>query len=1343
MKLKQFYRYVFGFLLLVFVFTGCGSDNGGGAFLASDGNASGGGSSQTYSLKDGNHALMGPLKGATVKVYKLSDLDNSIEEVQTDNLGKFDVTLNGVADTEMLMVTISGGVDVDANDDGVLDDTPTPNSGTIHGFSKASELKNGNVNVTLLSEIVYQYTKHLIGEVHPDDLEKSINIISSKLLKDNINRSLRNYQSINNFVPTKKDLVQKLDFNYTVLLEGDNSISNLYHHDFNTTKIEAEFAHVFSGKALSFRDLRLQENNNYSKVILEQAIKSNITSTGTSLYIDYDSNTSKLVDFIAKGTSATFTITPQDDMKVLGWEGCDRVSNDILTCTLNISENSHRIVPNVVYKETKYADNVKDITDYQVSINDNNYTLSLDLDANTTSKEFISSIVVDDIIISSNPANPFFKKVISVKKVDNNNYIFITESTSFLKLYKQGSVFTNRYLTHEDLVAQNSSLNRSLLYKSHNGMRLLPPKHKNDDEFVIVFEERNNLNRSLGDTSDEITVPVADGVNIKGSISFKLKPEFSYNIGGFFSLKSMRFVVTKEMKVNLAVEATKAFELDREICRRLGKADDCNEFWKKRLAKYDFLIPGTPIVLDIELDASILLEAKIESSIKIGGEYARVTKTGFNYVNGNFSVIDSTSTNGAIIGEIKPINFTAGEYLKLSPIILINEIAGIELETKAGLYEECAPVSLSTSNLDGDTNFFAGKVDARISAELKWIWSDWLARFDWARNLGDKINQKIKDKTGGLNYVYSYNLYEWKGYQAGEHPAYLKLIPDIGTRNIKYDDESIDKHYVYRIKNEGEKKLKWKIETSGDLKDDLSISPKTGELEKGDYVDVDIYLQINDLSSKVGKHKAILKFINLSNTQGSNSETGTTTDEINLKVIERIAKPLNLNVELTGESIKQVKYTWTNGATENLHGHKIYMANYNSQTNSCNSNYINILTTLGNVDKYQVPFDAFKNNQKEEFKMEAGKKYCFKISSYKMIFDWLDSSLNESELSEEAILEIPAYGKLQSNITDKDNNPIENARVYLTSITTNTQTDGSGNYILENLLPGRYRVVAKADGYNSKSGYVTIVAGETATFERTLLAEDNLEGVEGTIGGKVQNALNGSGVGGVTIEIRKELNNLDGDIVKTITTDSNGNYSTTLETGAYTFSISANGYTSTSATINIFGNENQQKDLSLSPILSEGNMRIVLNWGENPRDLDSHLVKKVNGSQEYHIYYNAKSGTNGDNLDHDDTSSYGPETLTINNVDTSAVYTYYVHHYAGSSNLKSSSAKVDVYYGSHHFIYSVPNGDGIYWKVFEIVNGEVTSCTSNCIQSSTSSLIRKLDRRTNEFNIFRNLPKKD
>ncbi|MBA4382487.1 MAG: hypothetical protein C0406_07975, partial [Sideroxydans sp.] len=55
-------------------------------------------------------------------------------------------------------------------------------------------------------------------------------------------------------------------------------------------------------------------------------------------------------------------------------------------------------------------------------------------------------------------------------------------------------------------------------------------------------------------------------------------------------------------------------------------------------------------------------------------------------------------------------------------------------------------------------------------------------------------------------------------------------------------------------------------------------------------------------------------------------------------------------------------------------------------------------------------------------------------------------------------------------------------------------------------------------------------------------------------------------------------------------------------------------------------------------------MRIVLNWGELPSDLDSHLIFPSN-----HIYFNSKTGSTSSDakLDVDDTTSYGPETITI------------------------------------------------------------------------------------------------
>jgi len=75
---------------------------------------------------------------------------------------------------------------------------------------------------------------------------------------------------------------------------------------------------------------------------------------------------------------------------------------------------------------------------------------------------------------------------------------------------------------------------------------------------------------------------------------------------------------------------------------------------------------------------------------------------------------------------------------------------------------------------------------------------------------------------------------------------------------------------------------------------------------------------------------------------------------------------------------------------------------------------------------------------------------------------------------------------------------------------------------------------------------------------------------------------------------------------------------------------------------------------ALSPVLKDLNsMRIVLNWGQNPLDLDSHLSYK-----NQHVYWDSKQGLAA-NLDVDDTDSYGPETVTI---DKRLEGQYYVIH---------------------------------------------------------------------------------
>lgn len=130
---------------------------------------------------------------------------------------------------------------------------------------------------------------------------------------------------------------------------------------------------------------------------------------------------------------------------------------------------------------------------------------------------------------------------------------------------------------------------------------------------------------------------------------------------------------------------------------------------------------------------------------------------------------------------------------------------------------------------------------------------------------------------------------------------------------------------------------------------------------------------------------------------------------------------------------------------------------------------------------------------------------------------------------------------------------------------------------------------------------------------------------------------------------------------------------------------------------------------AISPVMTNlDGMRVVLTWGKNPADLDSHLMFPGG-----HIYFLNKEGEDA-NLDVDDTNSYGPETVTITKKHFGDTYTYAVQDYTNKGNpsragLSTSNAKVFVYVGSSLVrSYSVPVGQGgNIWTVFKLnPNGE-------------------------------------
>jgi hypothetical protein len=253
-------------------------------------------------------------------------------------------------------------------------------------------------------------------------------------------------------------------------------------------------------------------------------------------------------------------------------------------------------------------------------------------------------------------------------------------------------------------------------------------------------------------------------------------------------------------------------------------------------------------------------------------------------------------------------------------------------------------------------------------------------------------------------------------------------------------------------------------------------------------------------------------------------------------------------------------------------------------------------------------------------------------------------------------------------------------------------------------------------------------------------------------------AVNGNPIANATVEVREGFNNYDGGVEVSTLTNATGDFRVELEQGYYTFTFAKEGYVRAHRNVSV--SDNLTMEFTMAPMLQEeGALRIVLTWGATPSDLDSHFVKLYCNSDNssdcqvaYHVAYYNMHPTDEAFLDRDDTTSYGPETITVYYVDSNATYRYYVHNYSysydtNSTSLSASQAMVTVYWGDHEWEFPVPQGQGNAWKVFEIVNGTLIPCTDNClfgVHGSHDSLLGLYKLLPNDWDSiwFIDLPKK-
>ena len=282
----------------------------------------------------------------------------------------------------------------------------------------------------------------------------------------------------------------------------------------------------------------------------------------------------------------------------------------------------------------------------------------------------------------------------------------------------------------------------------------------------------------------------------------------------------------------------------------------------------------------------------------------------------------------------------------------------------------------------------------------------------------------------------------------------------------------------------------------------------------------------------------------------------------------------------------------------------------------------------------------------------------------------------------------------------------------ITGTSTIADTSNTAGQWQVTVPPGRYTYVVTAATYPTAIVTVNVPSGQ-ATFSvgTTVLATQTINGI-------INDAQNGLPVANATVRFFSgSSNDTTGYRFPDLTTNGQGAWSGPFTLGTYVCAVYAANRVPLVTNVPVTDTTATQLTITVTQPVPTGQMRIVLNWGLEPFDLDSHLTgdsTSVVGRPRYHVYYGntVVQSANGDTiayLDTDDQYSFGPETITIFRFFPGTLR-YKIHDYSnrigtGSHYMSdSSAATVRVYTSAglvreDHILRGIA---GNQWYVYDI-----------------------------------------
>ncbi|HUP91013.1 MAG TPA: hypothetical protein VM074_02105 [Solimonas sp.] len=154
---------------------------------------SGGDTAPAESLPFNGRAVLGPLSGATVKVFAVPDFTTPILTTTTRGgstlaeVGKFLVPPSLLSADALYVIAVRGGNDVDPDDNGRIDGAAAPNAGTLHALVAGREFGT-SLHVSLLTELAYRRAGYWLAADYPAaQIAEELDARAAFLLKSDLN----------------------------------------------------------------------------------------------------------------------------------------------------------------------------------------------------------------------------------------------------------------------------------------------------------------------------------------------------------------------------------------------------------------------------------------------------------------------------------------------------------------------------------------------------------------------------------------------------------------------------------------------------------------------------------------------------------------------------------------------------------------------------------------------------------------------------------------------------------------------------------------------------------------------------------------------------------------------------------------------------------------------------------------------------------------------------------------------------------------------------------------------------------------------------------------------------